>query len=108
MDNAGDRDRLTENIYREIGPKLLAYFQRRHGSPQTAEDLLQETFAASMKNPDRLLRADSPRAYLFGVARNLSAEMYRRSHPTEELAAEPQIDDEEPLPCPHNNKPRNV
>ena len=96
MDNAGDRDRLVENIYREIGPKLLAYFQRRHDSPQTAEDLLQETFAAVMKNPDRLLRTDSPRAYLFGVARNLSAEMYRRSHPTEELPAEPQMDDEEP------------
>ena len=96
MDNTGDRGRLMENIYREIGPELLAFFQRHHGSPQTAADLLQETFAAVMKNPDRLLRADSPRAYLFGVARNLSAEMYRRSHPTEELPAEPQIDDEEP------------
>jgi RNA polymerase sigma-70 factor (ECF subfamily) len=96
MDNAGDRSRRMEKIYREIGPELLAYFQRRHGSPQTAEDLLQSTFAAVMKNPERLLRADSPRAYVFGVARNLSAEMYRRSHPTEELPAEPKIDDEEP------------
>jgi RNA polymerase sigma-70 factor (ECF subfamily) len=60
-----------------------------------AEDLLQETFAAVMKNPDRLLRADSPRAYLFGVARNLSAEMYRRSHPMEELPAELAMDEQE-------------
>ncbi|MGA2556331.1 MAG: sigma-70 family RNA polymerase sigma factor [Verrucomicrobiota bacterium] len=95
MDNAGDRGRLMENIYREIRPELLAYFQRRHGSPQTAEDLLQETFAAVMKNPDRLLRADSPRAYLFGVARNLSAEFYRRFHPAEELPAQAPTDDEE-------------
>ncbi len=96
MDNRGDRGRLMENMYREIGPELLTYFQRRHGSPQTAEDLLQETFAAVMKNPDRLLQADSPRAYLFGVARNLSAEMHRRSHPMEELPAEPQMDDDLP------------
>jgi RNA polymerase sigma-70 factor (ECF subfamily) len=50
--------------------------------------LLQETFAAVMKNPGRLLQADSPRAYLFGVARNLSAELYRRSRPTDELPSE--------------------
>ena len=56
---------------------------------------MQETFAAVMKNPDRLLRADSPRAYLFGVARNLSAEMHRRSHPMEELPAEPPMDEAE-------------
>ena len=95
MDKNGDRGRKMESIYREIGPELLAFFRRRHGSPQTAEDLLQETFAAVMKNPDRLLRTDSPRAYLFGVARNLSAEMYRRAHPTEELPAEPPMIDEE-------------
>jgi RNA polymerase sigma-70 factor (ECF subfamily) len=96
MDNADDHASRMENIYREIGPELLAFFQRRHGSPQTAEDLLQETFAAMLKNPNRLLQADSPRAYLFGVARNLSAEMHRRSHPTEELPAEPQMEEEAP------------
>lgn len=96
MDDTGDRDRLMENIYQEMGPELLTFFQRRHGSLETAEDLLQETFAAVMKHPERLLQADSPRAYLFGVARNLSAEMYRRSHPTEGLPAEPQMNDEEP------------
>src|SRR5208282_4852395 len=88
MDNTGDHASMMENIYREIGPELLAFFQRRHNNPQTAEDLLQETFAAVMKNPDRLLQADSPRAYLFGMARNLSAEMHRRSRPPEELPAE--------------------
>ena len=96
MDNTGDHAKMMENIYREFGPELLAFFRRRHDSPQTAEDLLQETFAAVMKNPERLLGADSPRAYLFGVARNLSAEMYRRAHPTEELPVEPPMQDEAP------------
>jgi RNA polymerase sigma-70 factor (ECF subfamily) len=95
MDNTGDHAKMMEKIYREIGPELLAFFRRRHDSPQTAEDLLQETFAAAMKNPDRLLQADSPRAYLFGMARNLSAEMHRRSHPTEELPEEPPMDEAE-------------
>jgi RNA polymerase sigma-70 factor (ECF subfamily) len=96
MDDAGDRGQRMENIYREIGPELLGFFHRRHGSSEAAEDLLQETFAAVMKHPERLMQADSPRAYLFGVARNLSAEMYRRSHPTEEMPAESQTNDEEP------------
>jgi RNA polymerase sigma-70 factor (ECF subfamily) len=89
MDQSGDDARKLESIYREIKPELLAFFRNRHGSPQTAEDLLQETFAAALKNPTRLLQADSPRAYLFGIARNLSVEMYRRSRPTEELSEEP-------------------
>lgn len=48
MDNTGDHAKMMEKIYREIGPELLAFFRRRHDSPQTAEDLLQETFAAAI------------------------------------------------------------
>jgi RNA polymerase sigma-70 factor (ECF subfamily) len=88
MDNTSQQAGRVEDIYREIGPELLAFFQRRHNNPQTAEDLLQETFAAVLKNPDRLLQADSPRAYLFGMARNLSAETHRRLRPAEELPEE--------------------
>jgi len=98
MDNSADDTSSVEIIYREVGPDLLAFFRARHGSPQTAEDLLQETFAAVMKKPERLLQADSPRAYLFGVARNLSAELYRRSRPTEVLADEPLTELEQETP----------
>lgn len=94
MDHAGDAGRRIDAIYREIGPELLAFFQRRHGDPHTAEDLLQETFAAVMKNPDRLLRAASSKAYLYGVARNLSADLYRRSHPREAEALELRSDED--------------
>ena len=95
MGNTGGHASRIENLYRELGPELLAFFRRRHGNPQTAEDLLQETFAAVMQHPDRLLRADSPRAYLFGVARNLSAEIHRRSPPAEAWPAEPPLDEAE-------------
>lgn len=66
----------------------MGYFLRRHGSPETAEDLLQETFAAVMRNPQRLLQAETPRAYLFGVARNISVDALRRAHPLETPLAE--------------------
>jgi RNA polymerase sigma-70 factor (ECF subfamily) len=95
MDNSADHTRSVEVIYKAVGPELLAFFRARHGSPETAEDLLQETFAAVMKNPQRLLQADSPRAYLFGVARNLSADLHRRSRPTEALPDEAELESEE-------------
>ena len=95
MEDNGDHARMVDKIYREVGPELQSFFLRRHGSPQTAEDLLQETFAAVMKNPERLLQADSRRAYLFGVARNLSAEMFRHSHLTEELPVRPLMEEAE-------------
>ena len=83
-DSNENASRLGE-LYREAGPQLLAYFWRRHGERHAAEDLLQETFAAVLRHPDRLLMSPSPRAYLFGVARNLSVEKYRRARPTVEL-----------------------
>jgi RNA polymerase sigma-70 factor, ECF subfamily len=92
MDEMAEHGWMTGKIYREVGPDLLAFFRRRHESPQIAEDLLHETFAAVLKNPARLLQADSPRAYLFGVARNLSAEKWRRARPADELPAEPEMD----------------
>jgi RNA polymerase sigma-70 factor, ECF subfamily len=100
MDNFADSGSRVDAIYREVAPELLAFFRARHGSPQTAEDLVQETFAAVMKNPERLFQAGSPRAYLFGVARNLSAELYRRSRPTEPLPDEPIAELEQETPDP--------
>jgi RNA polymerase sigma-70 factor (ECF subfamily) len=81
------RSRLG-GLYRETGPQLLAWFQRRHRSPHAAEDLLHETFAAVMRHPERLLQSASPRAYLFGVARNLSIEAYREAGPVLEMVTE--------------------
>jgi RNA polymerase sigma-70 factor, ECF subfamily len=81
-----------DNLYREVGPDLLAFFTRRHGQVHLAEDLLQNTFVQAMRREGRVREAVSPRAYLFGIARHLSQEEFR--HPpmvTEvmpELAAE--------------------
>ena len=82
-----------DNLYRQVGPDLLAFFARRHGQPHLAEDLLQNTFVQAMRREDRVREAVSPRAYLFGIARHLSQEEFRRpeleTEAMEEMAAEP-------------------
>jgi RNA polymerase sigma-70 factor (ECF subfamily) len=75
-----------ELLYKEIRPGLLAYFRRRPTLAGTAEDLLQDTFVRALRHPERLASSVSPRAYLFGIARHVSLDTLRRSHPTEALA----------------------
>lgn len=67
-----------EQLYQDLGPDLMAYLSRRHDDERQAEDLLQDTFVEAMRHPDRLARSLSPRAYLFGIARNLSRRAYRK------------------------------
>ncbi len=44
-----------------------------------AQDLLQETFLLAIRSKDKLADASSPRAWLFGVARNIAMNTIRRS-----------------------------
>jgi RNA polymerase sigma-70 factor (ECF subfamily) len=73
-----DTRQWIEALYRETGPQLLSYLSQRLGDITTAEDILQETFAAALRQPDRVRSATSARAYLFGIARNLAATASRR------------------------------
>ena len=57
-----------EALYFSHGPALLAYLRRSFGGQ--AEDLLQETFVRALAQRERCLSARSPRAFLFGIARN--------------------------------------
>jgi len=71
----------VEQLYLESRVALTAYFLRRHGSTQAAEDLVQETFLRLMRQVDRCLNAASPRGYLFGIARHVSADAWRKMKP---------------------------
>lgn len=78
-----------EDLYRETGPHLLLYLAQRLGDATGAEDVLQDTFAAALRHPEKLRSASSARAYLFGIARNLAADAFRRSQrATEQLPAD--------------------
>ena len=60
-----------EILYQLHGPALLSYLQRAFGRRTSAEDLLQETFVRAMRHPEHFANAKSPRAFLFGIARNV-------------------------------------
>jgi RNA polymerase sigma-70 factor (ECF subfamily) len=78
-----------EQLYHAHGPALLAYLQRNFGRCAAAQDLLQETFLQALRGQDRLAAADSPRAWLFGIARHVGLTAARRYRPTEPLDAAP-------------------
>jgi RNA polymerase sigma-70 factor (ECF subfamily) len=71
----------VEQLYRESRQALTTYFVRRHRSPHVAEDLLQETFLRLMRRVHQCRLAASPKGYLFGIARHVSVDTWRRAKP---------------------------
>jgi RNA polymerase sigma-70 factor (ECF subfamily) len=76
----------VEQLYRESREALTGYFRRRHGYSHAAEDLVQETFFQLMRRVDRCRASASPRGYLFGIARHVSLDAWRRAKPPGESA----------------------
>lgn len=76
-----------ESLYEEHAGAVLSYLRRRFGGVETPEDLLQETFVQATLRPDALIAAQSPRAWLLAVARNVAATALRRRRPTAILPA---------------------
>jgi RNA polymerase sigma-70 factor (ECF subfamily) len=78
-------------LYDEHGAEILNYLARR--CPEgTARDLLQETFLQVVRQADRLGSVALPRAWLFGIARNILARHYRRNQePPSVLELAPEI-----------------
>src|ERR1043165_3432974 len=74
----------VEGWYREYGSALLRYLSRRFGRGG-ADDLLQETFVQALRRPQRAGEAVSPRAWLFGIARNVGITAFRRRKLTLDL-----------------------
>ena len=87
-----------ETLYREAGPALLAYFQRRPALNAVAEDLLQDTFVRAFKQLERLKTSASPRAYLFGIARHVGFDALRKNHRDEEFDEQAIITEERSNP----------
>ena len=61
---------VKEELDARFRASLLAYFQRRTGSPQEAEDLTQETFVRLIGSSS-FENAEEARAFVFRVASNL-------------------------------------
>jgi RNA polymerase sigma-70 factor (ECF subfamily) len=85
--DGGAQEKVTQ-LYHDTKATLSLYFLRRHGSPEVADDLLQETFLRLMRRIGRCLAAESPRAYLFGIARHVSLDAWRTKGATPPMVAE--------------------
>lgn len=67
-----------EAAYREHGPSLLSFLQRRLPHRDEAEDLLQETFVRAMRSTEGLRDPARARSYLFTTAHRLLIDHLRQ------------------------------
>ena len=74
---AGSREAFTQ-LFRQLGPRVHAFFLRSFRSPAIADDLTQKTFL-KMHNAREQFREDSPvRPWLFAIAARVRIDEYRR------------------------------
>jgi len=70
-------------------PRLYSFLVRRTGSPEDAEDLVQETFVAAFRHLGRYDPARPFVAWILTIARRKAASLYRGRRPTVPLDHEP-------------------
>ena len=77
-----------DEIYQQYSGTVTAYLTRLSGSPELAEELMQETFYRAVKNIDRFDGRSSVYTWLCGIAKHLYFDSLRRRKPTEPLPEE--------------------
>jgi RNA polymerase sigma-70 factor (ECF subfamily) len=78
-ETAGGPDRDFESFTRSHYAHILAYLRWRTRDPHVAQDQVQETFLQAYRNRDAFDPArGNERAWLLGIARNVSANAARR------------------------------
>ena len=77
-----------EQLFRDTKDDLCRYFERRHSDRELTRDLVQDTFVELAKETKKGRSPKSWRAYLFGIARNLSMSAWRRQKRDSSLAYE--------------------
>ena len=82
----GDQD-AWETLYRGVYPRLHAYLARRVGYDR-AEEAVSETMARAMEGIDRFTLGPAGfDGWVFGIARRVSADHYRREDRDERYKA---------------------
>lgn len=78
-----------EAMYRQCGPRLLAYLSHVVGDRQAAQDVMQNTFTELWRRPASFdPKRGTLRAWLFGAARKQAAEWWRHHHASDPLDIE--------------------
>lgn len=80
--------RAFEAFYRENAAHLHGFLVLLLGTPQAAEDVMQETFLQLWRRTNGFHPDGSLRAYLFGIARKQAAEWWRQRDPSRETTVE--------------------
>lgn len=65
--------------------ELRAYLRHRLGDPAAADDVLQDVFVKAIRQQAAFCSLESPRAWLFQVARNAMVDRARTAHPAEPI-----------------------
>ena len=102
---SAERDPGSNEVLRvllESHARFLGFVERRVGSREVAEDILQEAFVRSLDRAPSLRKADSITAWFYRVLRNAITDHYRRQgtqrRAVDRLAAEvepvPSVDEE--------------
>lgn len=79
--DAVERDPKAPEILRVLvdnHARFLAFLERRVGSRDVAEDILQEAFVRSLDRVDSIRNTDSAVAWFYRVLRNATADHFRR------------------------------
>lgn len=89
-----------EHVYRANVGAITAFFARRCSEPQEVADLTSETFLQAVRSSSTFDPGNgSPRAWLFGIARNVYADRHAEATTaqrlTERLAARIDLSDDE-------------
>ena len=82
-----DQDRRIADAVARDRPRLRDFIRRRVADPRDAEDILQDVFAALVEANRLLMPIDHVTGWLFRVARNRIADLFRR-RPEEPLLFE--------------------
>ncbi len=94
---AGDNDAIAE-LYDRYGSALYGFGVRRLGSPQLAEELVQQVMTRVWRSADRYdPRRASVRTWVFMIARSTVIDLYRadpRPEPTADLDRRGEASDE--------------
>ena len=91
--DADPQHALTEDLFAAYSQRVYAYCLRILGSPEEAEDALQETYCNAWASLRRGCKPRDPRAWLFAIAHNACGSLLRvrarmaceRPHPAEEI-----------------------
>lgn len=79
MTQSESDEALFARIYDDNWGDVRRYCQRRSATEADADDLVAETFMIAWRRVDELAHIKPCRPWLFGVARNLLREHYRRA-----------------------------